>query len=88
MTSVHLPGMRNGAGYAVYGRSSAEEMIATIRTHAQSQFDEAKEILAASDEEFRVETYLGSWVQRNKEVIQEGRPKPNQISNINERGRE
>lgn len=73
MTSVHLPGMRRGAGVADYGRKSPEEMIAMLRKYAESNLREAAMILAAADGDFRVETYKGVWVQRNREVLREGR---------------
>ena len=75
MTSVHLPGMRHGAGVAEYGRKTPAEMVAMLRKYAEANKAEAEQILAATDEEFRVETYTGVWVQRNREVLQEGRTK-------------
>lgn len=76
ITSVHLPGMRHGAGVADYGRKTPEEMIAMLLQYAEANLAEAKQILAASDADFRVETYTGVWRQRNREVLQEGKPNP------------
>lgn len=72
MTSISLRGSTHN-GLADWGRKSAEEMIQQFRDHAQLQKQAAEEVLAASDEDFRVETYTGVYVQRNKEVIQPGK---------------
>jgi len=72
MTSIHLPGLRRGAGIGELGRVPAAEMIAIIRRSAERHKEEAEAILAAADEDFHIETYLGVSVKRNREVIQEG----------------
>ena len=76
MTSVHLPGMRNGAGLTEWGRKTPAEMVAMIRAYAELQAREAAEILAAHDDDFHVSTYVGARVQKQRETLQEGRPKP------------
>jgi hypothetical protein len=73
MTSVHLPGLNAGSGLADWGRKTPAEMISLIREHAAHQKQQAEAILAASDDEFRVETYVGVYVRRSKIVLQEGR---------------
>ena len=73
MTSIHLPGTPNGAGYADWGRKTPKEMIATIRAHAAYQKEWADAVLAAPDEAFQVETYVGVHVKKNREVIQSAR---------------
>ena len=72
MTSIDLPGV-SGSGLADWGRLTADEMIGQIRRKAACDKRIADAILAAPDEAFQVETYLGPWVQRKREVIQEGR---------------
>jgi hypothetical protein len=73
MTSITLPGRPTGAGLADWGRRAVPEMIAQIRAKAAHDKAEAEAILAASDEDFRVDTYTGVHVQRNREVLQPGR---------------
>ncbi len=70
MTSIYVG---SGLGFAEYGRKTVPEMIESIRKHAAHLKKEADEILAAADEDFHVETYVGSIVQRNRKVLQEGR---------------
>lgn len=78
MTSVHLPGMRSGAGIAEWGRKTPAEMIEMIRSYAASNKADAERILAAADDDFKVVTYVGAHVQKNRETLQEGMtiPKP------------
>lgn len=74
-TSIYLPG-GNGevsSGLAHPGLCTPEEMIKKIRDYAQYQYEWARDVLTASDRDFRVETYMGRHVQRNKKVLQEGR---------------
>lgn len=75
MTGVSLPGVR-GAGWADWGRKEPSEMIAAIRRYAKSQIEWAQKVLEADDADFRVDTYLGPHAQRNREVLQDGRPTP------------
>lgn len=72
MTSIDIPGSKN-SGIADFGRLTAENMIRQFREYAQRQKEAAEEILAAADDDFRVETYTGVYVQRNREVIQPGK---------------
>lgn len=72
-TSVHLPGCW-GCSIADYGRKTPEEMIALIRAHAENQKAQAEMVLAASDADFRVDTYFGFHVRNKREVLQDGRP--------------
>jgi hypothetical protein len=74
MTSIHLPGLASGSGLADWGRQDAATMIAQIRRYALQQKEWAEAILAAADEDFMVNTYVGVHVQRNREIIQKGRP--------------
>lgn len=73
MTGIHLPGLF-GAGFADYGRKTVPEMIAQLRAKAEQEKRDAEAILAAADDDFRVTTYVGHLVQRNREVLQPGRP--------------
>lgn len=67
MTGIHLPSL--GGGWQEYGRQTREHMIARYRRNAQIAKEEAERILAASDDEFVVETYLGPFAQRQREEI-------------------
>lgn len=71
MTDIVLRG--SGAGLADWGRKTPDEMIEQIRAYARRQKAEAEAVLSASDEDFRVTTYTGVHVQRNREVLQEGK---------------
>ena len=73
MTSINLPGLF-GAGYADRDSKTVAEMIALIRRNATAMKRDAEAILSANDTDFRVETYLGVYVCRNREVLQEGKP--------------
>lgn len=65
MTSIHLPGLKDDSGIAEWGRKTHAEMVATYRARAARLRAESDRILAAADEDFIVETYLGQNVQRN-----------------------
>lgn len=67
MTGIHLPSL--GGGWQEYGRQTREHMIARYRRQAQIAKEEAERILAASDDEFVVETYLGKYAMRNREKV-------------------
>lgn len=71
LTSITLPGLPNGTGYAEWGRKTAPEMVAIIRTQAERMKADAEAILAAADEDFQIETYLGVHVKNKREVIQQ-----------------
>lgn len=81
MTSIRLRTSRH-SGLADYGRQSIPEMVRQIRQMAEHELEWAKEVLAARDEDFHVETYKGLIVRRNREVLQEGLPK-NQPRKVN-----
>lgn len=72
MTDIALPGMW-GAGWAEYGRKTVPEMVAEIRRFAADQKAAAEAILAASDDDFRVVTYVGVHARRKSEILQEGK---------------
>lgn len=77
MTGIQLRGNKAaGPGLAEWGRKTPAEMIARYRSYAQHQLEEAQAILAAADEDFHIDTYRGVNVQRDREVIQEGRKAP------------
>jgi hypothetical protein len=48
-------------------------MIAIIRDHARRDKEAAEAILAAPDEAFTVETYVGVHVRRDRKVLQAGK---------------
>lgn len=72
LTGIELPGTLD-PGVADYGRKTASQMIALYRRKAQRELAVATAILAANDEDFRVTTYRGVYVQRDLQVVQEGR---------------
>lgn len=74
MTGIELRGNKAaGPGLAEWGRKTPTEMIERYRQYARHQLAEAQAILSATDDDFRVETYTGVHVQRNREVLQEGK---------------
>ena len=72
LTSINLPGVF-GSGLADWGRKTPAEMIAKLRAKATEDKAVADAVLAASDGDFHVQTYVGVHVERKKEVLQEGR---------------
>ena len=70
MTAIGLPSLRRGAGLAEYGLVPPSEMVATIRRYAEQQKLEAEAILAASDADFLVETYVGVHTKRQRQILQ------------------
>lgn len=72
MTSIELPG-QFGGGIADWGIKTPSDMIAMLRSHASEQKRIAEEILSASDGDFRIQTYKGPYVQRDRKTIQAGR---------------
>ena len=74
LTAIELRSTRD-AGLAEWGLKTAPEMISLYRAYAEKMKRDAEIILAASDDDFRVQTYLGPHSQRNRVVIQEGSPK-------------
>jgi hypothetical protein len=75
MTSVELPELGGQYGWAEWGRKPVLEMITMLREKASRDKAAAEAILAASDEDFHVETYVGVHVQRNRTVLQPGKPR-------------
>lgn len=71
MTSVRLRSQAHGTGWAEWGRKSRPQMIAILRAKAERDKARAEAILAATDEEFIVETYLGPIAERNREEVTE-----------------
>lgn len=74
MTSVSLLGSGE-PGIADWGRKTSEEMIRQYRKYAEMQKLYADRVLAARDEDFRVETYRGVNVKDAIEVLQDGKDK-------------
>ena len=70
MTGIHLPSLGHGGGWQEYGRQTREHMIARFRRNAQIAKEEAERILAATDDEFVVETYLGPIAMRKREPVE------------------
>lgn len=73
MTSVHLPGLRQGAGLSDWGHLPSAQMIAQLRSMARMIKEESEQILAADDADFRVEQYVGKYARKGVVVLQEGR---------------
>lgn len=74
MTSIVLPGV-HGSGYADWGRKTPKEMIDRLRRIATEDKQTAEKILAAKDDDFLVETYLGVHARRKREILQKGKPR-------------
>jgi hypothetical protein len=73
MTSISLPGCV-GSGLADWGRKTPAEMIAQYRAYARHLREHADAVLAAPDDAFRVETYVGEYKRHRREVLQESAP--------------
>lgn len=71
-TDVCLPSLRYSASLAEHGRREPADMIAMLKALAKRQKEEAEAILAAPSTAFRVETYVGLHVQKQREVLQQG----------------
>lgn len=67
MTSVRRRGQ--GGGIAESGRRTRAEMVERYRAYYAQQLAEARDALAATDEDLIVETYLGPWAMRNREEV-------------------
>ena len=72
MTSIRLPGATS-PGWMDCGLVPPEAMIAAFRERAERMIAEGKEILAAQDGDFRVETFIGPYARRGPRVLQPGR---------------
>ena len=83
MTSIALPGVY-GSGIAERGRKTPAEMIQRYRAYAESQRDLYAAILNSFDADYRIITYVGVHVTRNKEVLQEGRAKASPLTAVTE----
>lgn len=70
MTSVTVRVAGFGSGVAEYGRRTRVEMISMLRKKAARDKREAEQILAAADEDFIVETYVGVYAHKNLEVVE------------------
>lgn len=66
LTSVSAPGV---GGIADCGRKTRAEMIEQFRRYYECQLAEAERALAMPDADLVVETYLGPWAMRNREVV-------------------
>lgn len=73
MTGIWL-GDTNWPGLGEHGRCTRETMIHLAREWARERKAQADAILAAADEDFHIETYVGAFVHRDAEVLQEGKP--------------
>lgn len=73
MTTIHLAGLSQGAGFMDYGEKTAAEMIATYRRNAESDLAKAQAILAAADDDFQIKVVRGVHVQHHIRTIQEGK---------------
>lgn len=69
MTAIYLPSLGTGSGYSEYGRQTRERMIQKLRRNAEIAKEDAERILASMDDEFVVETFLGPFAQRKREVV-------------------
>jgi hypothetical protein len=76
LTGIDLPGVW-GSGLADWGRKDPAEMIKMLRAKAADDKATAEKILAASDADFHIQTYVGVHRRRQVEVLQQGRAKDN-----------
>lgn len=72
LTGIHLIGSPWN-GLANWGKRTPKEMIEWARSIAVVDKAIAEQILAASDEDFHVTTFIGVHVQKKREVLQKGR---------------
>ena len=70
-TGAFARGVRKHPFLAVtdYGRRTRVEMLRQFRDHYADQLAEAQEALSLKDEDIETETYLGSVVMRNRELV-------------------
>jgi hypothetical protein len=66
LTSATAPGI---AGVADYGRKSRAEMVSQFKRYYRQQLREAEQALAIADEDIVVETFLGPYAMKNREVV-------------------
>lgn len=74
LTAIELPGIDRG--FADWGSFDPDEMIATYREQARQKLAEAQAVLDASDEDFRVITYVGPVAMNGLKVLRPGRKVP------------
>jgi hypothetical protein len=72
VTLVSLRGVY-GADWAEWGEQPVDLMVRRLRERAVKQKAAAEAVLNADPADFRVESYTGVAVQRNRNVLQEGR---------------
>lgn len=72
MTAIDLPGHFD-SGLADWGVKSVEEMVSMLREKAARDKAVAEAILAASDDDFRVQTYRGVHVRHDRKILQKGK---------------
>jgi len=73
LTGIDLPGLGIGTGLADWGRKTPAEMIQKYREYARRNKEVAEAILAAADDDFRIDTYVGPLAMKDYVVLQEGR---------------
>lgn len=74
LTSIWLPGGPYALnGLSEWGDQDAPTMIAALRRYATSMRDAAEVVLAAADDDFRIEQGRGVHRRRDTKIIQEGR---------------
>lgn len=69
ITGITPPKSAGAHGIQDSGRRTRAEMIAQYRYHYEYQLEEAKRALAVPDGELLVETYLGPWARKRREVV-------------------
>lgn len=72
ITSISVPGLSHGSGLAEWGRVSVPDMIKAIRDYSARLRTQADAIDACKDEDFIIETYIGPYAMKNREVLQAG----------------
>lgn len=71
LTAIHLPGVWD-SGIADYGRKSVEDMVEQIRKRALHMRATSNAILEAPNDAFMVETYVGVYARKNRDILQRG----------------
>jgi hypothetical protein len=66
-----IPHPTLGVGLEAYGRHDRPEMIRRLREFHQAYLEQAQAVLALTDDELIVTTYLGSYAQRGKTEVTE-----------------
>ena len=68
MTGIRLP-LCGDSGIADRGRLTRVEMIQKYRHWAARHLEQLQQILNANDDDFIVETYVGVYVRRHREIV-------------------